>query len=50
MIGTYSDQDTEHRSRNLGSIVESRERVTNESEEGGGSECGKVGEEQESKV
>lgn len=47
---THSNQDTEHCSRYLRSVVESGERVSNESEEGGGSECGEVGEQQECKV
>lgn len=50
MKETYRYQDTEHCSRHFGSVVESRERVSNKSEEGGGGECCEVGEEQEGKV
>jgi hypothetical protein len=47
---THGDQDTEHCTRHLGSVVERRERVSNESEKGSGGQCGEVGKEQEGKV
>jgi hypothetical protein len=47
---THGDQDTEHCTRHLGSVVERRERVPDESEEGSGGQCGEVGEQQEGKV
>jgi hypothetical protein len=46
----YCYQDTEHCSRHLGSVVEGRERVPNESEEGSGGKGRKVGKEQEGEV
>jgi len=47
---THGDQDTEHCTRHLGSVVERREGVSDESEEGSGGQGGKVGKEQECKV
>jgi hypothetical protein len=47
---THSDENTEHETRDFGSIVESIERVSNESEKRSGTECRDVGKQEESKV
>ena len=46
----YSDENTEHESGDLGSIVESAERISDESEKGRSRERRDVGKQEERKV
>lgn len=47
---TYSDDNTKHESRDLGSIVEGAERVSDEPEKGRSGECRKVGKQEKGEV